>query len=63
VTVDIPEPEHVNIGEHLTRVVTAAEAVREGIATHVEKHRVAREEHQAKLEAQRKLEHASISQT
>jgi len=51
----IPEPEHVNLEHHLMRAVTAAEAVREGIATHAQKEHAARDEKRREMEALRKL--------
>jgi hypothetical protein len=51
----VPEPEHVNLPAHLTTVLTAHEAVTEGIATHAQKEVAARDERRRKAEAQRKL--------
>lgn len=51
----IPEPEHINLETHLTRVITAHEAVKLGIATHAQKEHAARDEKRRELEAERKL--------
>ncbi len=54
----IPEPEHVNLPAHLATVLTAHEAVAEGIADHAQKETAARDERRRKAEAQRKLTEA-----
>ena len=51
----IPEPEHVVIADHLTKVLTAHEAVAQGIATHAQKETLARDERRRRAEADRKL--------
>lgn len=53
---DIPEPESINLANHLTRVVTAHEAVALGIATHAQKETVARDTRRREAEAARKLQ-------
>lgn len=52
---DIPKLPAVKLHDEMTKVVKAAAAVREGIATHAQKHAAARSEHHKMLEANRKL--------
>lgn len=59
---DIPEPEHVNLTNHLARVITAHEAVTLGIATHAQKETVARDERRREAEAMRKLQAGASDQ-
>lgn len=52
---DIPKLKSTKLGARLTEYVSAAEAVREGIATHVQKHRHAQHEARKAAAAARKL--------
>lgn len=52
---DIPKLPDVALKEALRNTLKASQAVREGVATHAEKHVAARHERHAKLEADRKL--------
>lgn len=53
---DIPKLKTSKLGTKLADVITAAEAVREGIATHVQKHRAAQHAAREAVAANRKLE-------
>jgi hypothetical protein len=52
---DIPVIKKATLGKHSRELLTATEAVRQGIATHAEKHVAAMRAMRAKLEEQRKL--------
>jgi hypothetical protein len=52
---DIPPPVHVNLASHLERVLTAAEAVRAGIATHAQKHEADRTARRERLTAEARV--------
>lgn len=52
---EIPEPEHIVLADHLTRVLTAHEAVTAGIATHAQKETAARDKRRQEAAAERKL--------
>lgn len=52
---DIPKLPAVALHDEMAKVVNAATAVREGVATHAEKHAAARQKRHAKLESDRKL--------
>ena len=53
---DIPKYKTSKVAAKLDEYLTAAEAVREGIATHVEKHRAAQHAKRQALEQARKLQ-------
>lgn len=58
---DIPNPEHVNLATHLEKVATAAEAVREGIATHAQKHEADRTARRERMAAEAKVTAGQVS--
>lgn len=53
---DIPKLPVTSLQKAMQETIHAATAVREGIATHAEKHAIARSEKHAALEADRKLQ-------
>lgn len=55
---DIPKYPVVQLDDSMRRLLKASQAVKEGIATHAEKHIAARHEAHAKLETERRLAEA-----
>jgi hypothetical protein len=53
---DLPPTEYQDMQVALRSVISAHQAVSQGIATHAEKERLARDQRRAELEAQRKLQ-------
>lgn len=52
---DIPTPQFADLTAIARDVISAHEAISEGIATHAEKHHAAQEQQRVKLEADRRL--------